>query len=116
MVIPQNKAEAGGLRSDEVNSRVLAVRRWADVRDLAKRQVRWPSMLLLFGGAFLTLFGLVLLVGTVVALYRGTFWPEPSSRHILLDFVWGIGVLAGVIVGPVIIVAAYRMEKLDTSR
>ena len=112
MVIPQNKAEAGGLRSDEVNSRVLAVRRWADVRDLAKRQVRWPSMLLLFGGAFLTLFGLVLLVGTVVALYRGTFWPEPSSRHILLDFVWGIGVLAGVIVGPVIIVAAYRMEKL----
>jgi hypothetical protein len=113
------EAEAGDLSYDEEGPRALAVRRWAGVRHAARRRVKGPSLLLLVSGAFLTLWGLVLLVGTVVSICEGTFWPQPGFRNgmeALLSIVWGTGVVAGVIIGPVIVVAAYRMEQLRSYR
>jgi hypothetical protein len=112
---PHGEAEAGDLRSEEGNQRALAVRRWTGVRNIARGRMKVPSMLLLLSGAFLTLLGLVMLVGTAVSIHHGTFWPQPTFRsnaEAVLSIVWGTGVIAGIVLGPVIVVAAYRMEQL----
>jgi hypothetical protein len=112
---PHGEAEEVDISYEEEDPRSLAVRRWADVRHVAKRRVRGPSMLLLLSGGFFTLWGLLLLVGTVVSLCQDTFWPQPAFRsnaEAVLSIVWWTGVVAGVILGPVMVVAAYRMEQL----